>query len=76
MTVPNNVTLQACNEAKSKGIEVYTVAFGSAVPTVIKNLLKQCASKPEFNSSASNNSELLAVFKDIGDNLLGVRLTQ
>ena len=76
MTVPNNVTLQACNEAKSKGIEVYTVAFGSSVPITIRNLLKDCASKPEFNSFAANNSELLAVFKDIGNNLLGVRLSQ
>jgi Flp pilus assembly protein TadG len=73
---PDGVTLAACNEAKAKNIEVYTVSFGSAVPNKVKTMLDSCASKPEFNFHASNNADLLAAFRGIGDKLLSVRLSQ
>jgi hypothetical protein len=55
---------------------VYTVSFGSAITQGIKDLLANCASKPEDSFHASNNNELLNAFRGIGDKLMSVRLSQ
>ncbi len=75
-SVPDAVTLAACNEAKAKNIEVYTVSFGSAITSGIKALMESCASKPQFSSYAADNADLLKSFQEISENLFDVRLTQ
>ncbi|MGL4406672.1 MAG: hypothetical protein ACRCT6_12985, partial [Notoacmeibacter sp.] len=76
VTLANQYTLAACNEAKSKGMEVYTITFGDQVPMNIRELLEQCASKKDFSFHASNGTSLNEAFKDIADQLLSVRLSQ
>jgi Flp pilus assembly protein TadG/predicted Fe-Mo cluster-binding NifX family protein len=76
VALANQYTLAACNEAKSKGIEVYTISFGTSVSAAVKDLLEQCASKSDFSFQASNAAALNTAFKDIADQLLSVRLSQ
>lgn len=75
-TTPNKLTLEACQEAKDLGMEVYTVTFGDQVPTQVRNMLDKCATDKEMNFHASDNEELMESFRDIADNLLSVRLSQ
>jgi predicted Fe-Mo cluster-binding NifX family protein len=76
VVLANQYTIAACNEAKAKGLEVYTIAFGTSVSPDVKNLLDQCASKAEYSFEASNATALNTAFKDIADQLLSVRLSQ
>jgi Flp pilus assembly protein TadG len=69
-------TLEACNEAKKQGLEVYTIAFGSSMSAGIKALLDACASEDDMSFVASDAAALNKAFKDIADKLLAIRLTQ
>jgi Flp pilus assembly protein TadG len=76
VTQANLYTLAACTEAKSAGLEVYTIAFGTSVSADVIQLLKDCASNSDFSFQASNAAALNTAFKDIADQLLSVRLSQ
>ena len=71
----NNLTEEACDEAKANDLEVYTITFGPSVDNTIKNLMKACATKNDMYIHASNSAALSDAFKDIADRLLSVRLT-
>ena len=74
--IANSNTLKACDEAKNNGIEVYTISFGSGVPTSVKNLLRACASD-SANYYHAGNGGLDDVFSMIAGQLRdSVRLTQ
>jgi hypothetical protein len=75
-SVPDALTLKACDEAKANGLEVYTVTFGNQVPVAVRDMLDKCASKKDYNFHASSNQALVNAFKDIADQLLSIRLTQ
>jgi hypothetical protein len=75
-TVPDNLTLQACTNAKAAGIEVYTIGFGSSITNSIRDLLKKCASKTEMYFDAADSSGLSIAFGKISNKLLAVRLVQ
>jgi Flp pilus assembly protein TadG len=75
-TVPDRLTLEACDEAKAQGVEVYTVSFGNQVPVNIRSLLEKCATSPDLYNHAASNSALNDVFRKIGNSLLTIRLTQ
>ncbi len=68
-------TLKACTEAKSKDLEVYTISFGT-VPNAVKTMLASCASSPNNYFHASTGTALNEAFKDIGDELLSIHLSQ
>ncbi|MCY0146203.1 TadE/TadG family protein [Hoeflea sp. G2-23] len=65
-----------CNTAKKNGVIVYTVAF--AAPTRGKELLSYCATSSAHFFDAKNSVELVAAFKNIGQQTSEVvsRLTQ
>lgn len=69
-------TIKACQEAKSKDVEVYTIAFGSSITNRVRDLLKDCASNEDQFYNAATSSDLNKAFQDIADSLLTVRLTQ
>ena len=75
-SVPDVLTILACNEAKAAGIEVYTISFGDQVPGPTRTMLESCASKVNFYSHASDSIGLAQAFNDVADNLLGVRLSE
>ena len=72
----NRYTTEACTNAKSEGLEVYTISFGNQVPNNIRDLLEACASKPQLYFHASNSAALDEAFNRIADELLSIRLTQ
>lgn len=65
-----------CDEAKKDGVKVYSVAF--AAPERGKQLLSYCASSEAHFFDAKNSEELIAAFKNIGQQASKVasRLTQ
>ena len=64
-------TRLACANAKSAGINLYTIRVidGDAA------LLKECASKPEMYYEVPSASQLDPVFKTIANEISAVRLT-
>lgn len=66
---------KACEIAKSKGIEIYTVLFNVS-DAQTENLMKQCATKPPFAYKASTSQELVDSFRQIGKNLTDLRLSK
>jgi Flp pilus assembly protein TadG len=58
-------TTKACNEAKSEGIEIYSIIFGTDVSAAAKQIIRDCASKPENYYDASNAEKLVKAFENI-----------
>lgn len=59
-----------CTNVKGKGIKVYVAAFGSGISTATKNLLKNCATGPEYYAEATTSADLTAFFDHIGEDVL------
>ncbi|MHA7900688.1 MAG: pilus assembly protein TadG-related protein [Henriciella sp.] len=64
----NGYTTDICDEAKSLGIEVYTVAFDLDDDDT-KDMLKDCATDDSYFYDASNAEDLQAAFDSIGRDL-------
>lgn len=62
----------ACSAAKSKGIDVWVIAFATALTTDMTN----CASKPSQAAGLSTNADLIAKFKEIGSKIGSLRISQ
>jgi len=84
-TVMDSKTLEACNNAKAKGIIVYTVAFSTRDAPISKaglNLLTNCASIDPADSShrlayiAETPAEIIAVFEEIARNIGALRIAE
>lgn len=69
-------TKKSCDDARTAGIQVYTVAF--MAPDAGKKLLSYCATDASHYFSAEDATQLTAAFKYIGEKAsqLSVRLTQ
>ena len=68
VTQANNYTLDICTEAKSLGIEVYTIAF-DLDDEATKTMLKTCATDASYYYDADNATELEDAFSAIGRDL-------
>ena len=75
LTQLNNRTTTVCNSMKAQGVVIYTIALGSSVSTTGQNLLKGCASKPEFYFLSPTTSTLNTIFQQIGDSLANLRIS-
>lgn len=62
----------ACNAAKSKGIDVWVIAFA----TSLTKDMQDCASKPSQAAGLSSNNALIEKFKEIGSKIGSLRLSQ
>jgi Flp pilus assembly protein TadG len=62
----------ACNAAKAKGIDVWVIAFATALTTDMQN----CASKPGQAAGLSTNAALIAKFQEIGSKIGSLRVSQ
>uniref|UniRef100_UPI0015C4E899 hypothetical protein n=1 Tax=Sphingomonas sp. TZW2008 TaxID=1917973 RepID=UPI0015C4E899 len=62
----------ACNAAKSKGIDVWVIAFATTLTSDMTN----CASKPEQAAGLSTNAALIEKFREIGSKIGSLRLSQ
>jgi Flp pilus assembly protein TadG len=72
---PDALTSSLCTSIKNDGIILFTVAFDVNDPTT-QALLTNCASDPGKAFSASDGNALAEAFKNIGNQLRNVRLTQ
>ena len=71
----NEDTNTACNYAKSKNVEIFSIAFmvddGAA-----KTMLQNCATDSQHYYDATDSAAMLAAFQDIGQSLTNVRLAR
>lgn len=72
----DDLTLAACDAAKSAGIKVYSVTFGASVPQETKAIVKACASAPENYFDADDGSALRSAFSEVARSLTRLYLTQ
>jgi Flp pilus assembly protein TadG len=66
---------QVCTSMKDNNIIVYTIAFGNPGSTV-KNLMRNCATHPDYYFDSPSGDELQAAFRAIGDSLSNLRVSK
>ena len=74
----DELTLEACANAKAQGIEIFTIGFSTPtdpIDTQGLNLLKTCATNADHYFTAANANDLNAVFASIGTGLGKLRLS-
>ncbi len=75
VTKLNNKLTTICSAMKNKGIYVYTITLGSP-GTSTKNLMRSCATAPNYYFDSPSSTELTAVFNAIADSLSNLRVSQ
>ncbi len=71
----NNKLSSLCSSMKDKGIYVYTIVLGTPGTSTI-NLMRACATAPNYFFNSPSSSELTSVFNAIADSLSNLRLSQ
>ncbi|MFZ2102826.1 MAG: TadE/TadG family type IV pilus assembly protein [Oricola sp.] len=75
-TNSKNYALGLCGAMKNDGVKVYSIAFGAG--TAAANLMKSCANTDTATSkyfyNTTSQAELEAAFKQIADDIKGLRL--
>jgi hypothetical protein len=71
--------LMTCAAIKNMGVKIYSISFSSG--STLSSDLINCSSStnttnPEFAYSAATSSQLNNVFRDIGENIGSLRLSQ
>ncbi len=75
----DELTLEACTNAKAQGIEIFTIGFSTPddpIDTQGLNLMKNCATNVEHYFAAANADQLNAAFTQIGIGLGKLRLSK
>lgn len=75
VSLSNNLTIELCDEIKSKKIFIHTIAF-EVTDNTIQTLLRNCASDPSDFYDAGDAAELADAFNSIGDDLKRLALTK
>ncbi len=70
-------TLQACTNAKSAGLVIYTVGFTASdgIDSEGQSVLQNCATSPSYAFIAANGTQLQAAFQAIADSMSNLRLS-
>ncbi|MGZ6016299.1 MAG: hypothetical protein ACXWKM_11190, partial [Phenylobacterium sp.] len=76
VTLMNTKTLQACTNAKAKGILIYTIGFGSGVTAGSASLLQNCASDPTYYYAPKTAADLAPVFQKIAQSINSLRIAE
>ena len=71
----DQLTRQACQNARDNDIEIYTIAFGTSITTAGKAVLQACATDLNNYFVASDAADLARSFRSILANIFTVRLT-
>ncbi len=72
----NTRTTQICTSMKQNGIIIYTIALGSAVSATGQSILRSCATSPDYYFLSPTTNELQTIFRQIGDSLANLRISQ
>lgn len=75
VTQLNNRLTSVCNAMKAQNIFIYTIMFGTTT-TANRNLLRNCATQPDFFFPTVSDAELQAAFSAIGDSLANLRVSK
>jgi hypothetical protein len=75
VTKLNQKLSSVCTAMKNNNIIVYTIAYGSPGSTV-ENLLKNCATQPDYYFDSPDSDELNKAFRMIGDSLSNLRVSK
>ncbi len=70
-----NQATALCTAMKTKGVEVYTVAFGSGLSSSAQTLLTNCATDTSHFYNASTGDALRAAFRDIALKIAQIRVS-
>ncbi len=74
--VMDDRTAEACTNAKTDGeIEIYTIAFQIS-DTTTRNMLRDCATKPEMAYQSDSDAQLLVAFQNIAKEISKLRLAR
>jgi Flp pilus assembly protein TadG len=71
----NTKLTTVCNAMKAQNIIVYTVLFQETDPTIM-NLLRSCATTPDYFFDSPSEAELQTAFRAIGDSLANLRISR
>lgn len=73
----NDRTIEACNNIRNTEIIVYTIAFEiPATDQAAIDILRDCASDPAKAFQSNNQTELLAAFQLIGQDIATLRIAE
>lgn len=64
-----------CNAMKAQGVVVYTILFMETNPT-IKDLMRNCATSPDYFFDSPTAAALQSAFQTIGDSLANLRISK
>jgi len=76
VTQLNNRLLTTCTNMKNNGIIIYTVAFGTDISSTARSMLQSCATKPDYYFYSPTGADLQTSFRQIGDSLANLRISQ
>ena len=65
-----------CTAIKQKGVVVYTIAFELVNSQNARDLMTNCATDSSHAYTAASEAELIAVFREIGKNVMTFRLSK
>lgn len=74
--VLNTRTSEVCTAMKNNNILIYSIALGTAISSVGKGLLQNCASQPEYYFDSPDAATLQSAFQQIGDSLASLRVSR
>jgi hypothetical protein len=75
----DDLTLQACTNAKNSGVEIFTIGFSTSTDPIDAqglDLLQRCATSANHYFAVENANQLNAAFSAIGIGLGKLRLSQ
>lgn len=76
MSGPLGQAQDLCAAMDAKKVVVYTVGFNLPETGTAVDLLRECASEPAYFKLANDNAGLIAAFREIGENISDLRLSQ
>ena len=65
-----------CENIKKKGVIVYTVGFNVSSDPDITNMMKNCATSPEYAYTPSGGTELKVAFRAIAQDINSLRISK
>jgi Flp pilus assembly protein TadG len=75
VTALNTKLTTVCNALKAQNVVVYTVLFQETDATIM-NLLRNCATTPDYFFDSPTDVELQTAFRAIGDSLANLRISR
>jgi Flp pilus assembly protein TadG len=73
---PFTQAAELCRNMQAKGIIVYTVGFNVGSDTQVQNLMRNCASSPEYVYMPNGGAELKVAFRAIAQDINSLRISK